>query len=398
MGRSLAMVVWVVASAGLAGCTEPETTASLASGGPPMIAQVLLGEIAPAGAAQPAREVFGFGSYPGATADQAHPVTEALATGNRLRIVVTELLRGEALQEIQCRAAVGDDVFARVPSGATSDDIARCAVVSAELPAQCPASNPRSLCICARSGGCPSLDGMSRTPEGASVGVADADQDGAADGSRFLAGAASIRCTGRQNGSPIDVPLDLDRSYWTPAGNQFIPPLGSFDVLGPAMVLVPGGVSASVLPTGATCGVVFSPEVVSRDGEALCAPAGGDVGAGCTPGDTSAFQFSVEALAFTADINPQAQSRTDDVAIVTNAPLDEASVAGVTVTQAGARYTEFIATAFSRAIDEIGIHWTASGGLLPATQYTITVPTSVTDQFHQAAPQPFQVSFTTAAQ
>lgn len=378
-------------------CTDATSATDLHPEGPPMVEQVRLKETYSVGGASGLeRVVFGFGSHPEATPQDEHPVTAASATGNKLRIIMDELLRGNNLEEVACRAVVDDDVFARVPVGTTPDDIARCAVARDVLPARCPASNPHSVCICARDGGCPSVDGSQTTPRGAPVGVLDVDLDGAADSTRFIAGAVGIRCrtAGAPAGAPIDVPIDLDMSYWTPSGDQQKPAQGGFDALGPAVVLVPGG----ALPTGVDCGVVFSSDVVDEDGNRVCAPPGGDLRAGCTPGDTTAIHFTVEPLTFALGsvIDPQAQRRTADIQIRTNVPLDPTSLPSLTVIQdPGTSYTEFTATL--GAPNEITVHWTATGGLTAATHYTITVPATVTDAYHQPAKQALQIAFTTGA-
>jgi hypothetical protein len=232
------------------------------------------------------------------------------------------------------------------------------------------------------------------------MGVEDRDQDGAADDTRFVDGAVGIACGASRE---ISVPIDLDESYWTPSGTQQKPAQGGFDALGPAIVLVPD----RALPAGTTCGLVFSPDVVDKDGIAVCAPPDGDIDADCEPGDTSAVAFSVEPLGFVVSTPPSnSQSRTAAIIIRANVPLDPASLANITVTQdPGTPYTDFTATlgTTSDSQDEITIRWTAAGGLAPATRYTITIPSGpsgpsgVTDTFHQSASQPTTISFTTAA-
>lgn len=368
-----------------------------------MVEQVRLVESYSAGTSTGlTRVVFGFGTYPGATADEEHPVTTAIAAGNKLRIIMDELLRGNDLEEIACRFMVDADSFARVPLGATPDDIARCAVAQDVLPARCPGSNPHSVCICAIDGGCPSgtkSDGTPNlTPKGESVGVLDVDQDGAADDTRFIQGAVGIRCD--TSGMPTDVSIDLDNSYWTPSGDQQKPAQGGFDALGPAVVLVPGPVPGVALPTNVDCGIVFSSDVVDKDGNQVCAPPGGDIHAGCTPGDTSAVRFHVEpmTLAIASPISPQAQSRTADVLVRANVPIDPASLATITVIEDPATsYTQFTATVLATVPNQITIHWTATGGLAANTHYTITVPTTVTDKYKQPPLQPVQIAFTTGA-
>lgn len=395
---------WVVpASIAVAACTSPTSATDLHPEGPPMIEQVRLKEvyaIPDRGLTGLERVVFAFGTHPDATPDEEHPVTTARAAGNKLRIIMDELLRGNNLEEIACRAPVDDDVFARVPLGATPDDIARCAVPDDVLPVRCPGSDPLSLCICARDGGCLSEDGTSTIPKGNSVGVLDRDMDGAADATQFIAGAVGIRC------GAIDVPIDLIQSYWTPSGNQQAPAQGGFDALGPAIVLVPKTSSTSnsgpdlAMPTGMDCNLVFSPDVVDKDGNQVCAPPDGDITGGCTPGDTSAFHFTTEPLAFIKPpgIGTVPQSRTAPILIQANVPLDPASLANITVTQdPDVAYTQFTATLAPNMPAQITISWTAAGGLAAATRYTITIPTTVTDRFQQGAPQPLQIAFTTAS-
>lgn len=252
-----------------------------------MVVQVRLAERTLLDGVPAARNVFAFGHHPEEGPDDAHAVTAAVATGNRVRIVIDELLVGNALEEVQCRYPVDDDDYARIPDGATPDDVARCAVGQDALAVSC--SGARALCLCALDGGCPSGvggDGQPRTtPKGAPVGVLDTDLDGGADGLRLIDGAAVLTCGGAA------VPLDRDASFWTPSGNQQKVGSTGFDALGPAIVLVPSG----ALPSGATCGVSFASDVVDKDGQRVCAPADGDRAAGCTPGDTSAIAFTVEA-------------------------------------------------------------------------------------------------------
>jgi hypothetical protein len=386
----------VLAALGHPGCTSTASPTDLHPEGPPMIEQVRLVEVySLAGVDGLERTVFGFGTHPLATSDDAHPVTSAKATGNKLRVIMDELLVGNDLEEIECRFRVDDDAFARVPLGATPDDIARCAAAQDALPSQCPGSNPRSVCLCENEGGCASgfkRDGTpSVTPKGESVGVSDQDQDGAADATRFIAGAAGITC----GAGLIDVPINLDASFWTPSGNQQKPEQGGFDALGPAVVVVPAG----ALPTNLTCGLVFSPEVVDKDGNQVCAPPDGDITRACAPGDVTAFSFTVEPLRFAigAPIMDPGQPRTAAVAIAALAPLDPASLVNITVTEGAATsYTNFTATLSDSNSSEITIRWTP-GELAADTRYTITVPTTVTDAYQRPALQPFQLAFTTGA-
>jgi len=159
-------------------------------------------------------------------------------------------------------------------------------------------------------------------------------------------------------------------------------------------------VLAGALPTSMQCGVKFSPDVVDKDGNQVCAPLDGDITKDCTPGDTSAFQFTVEPLKFASTIMATGQPRTADVKIRANVPFDPASITNITVTEGPAmNYTQFTVMLGMppSPTNEIAIHWTATGGLAATTPYTITIPTTVTDAYHQPALQPFQIAFTTGA-
>src|ERR1041384_4599916 len=146
----------------LAACSDtPPSATALHPEGPPMIEQVRLKEVFTANNIPGLqRVVFGFGTHSDATASDEHPVMTAAASGNRLRIIMDELLRGNFLEEIQCRATIrassdADGAFGKVPVGDTPDDIARCAAAQDVLPVRCPGSDSHSVCICDLDGGCP---------------------------------------------------------------------------------------------------------------------------------------------------------------------------------------------------------------------------------------------------
>jgi hypothetical protein len=379
------------ASLALAACIDSATSAAdLHPEGPPMIEQVRLTEVYTADDIPGLqRTVFAFGSHADALPSEQHPVTTAAATGNRLRIIMDELLRGNNLEEIQCRGLIDDDAFGPVPVGDTPDDIARCAVAQDVLPSRCPGSSSRSVCICALDAGCmvDRIPGV--TPRGESVGIKDADGDGATDATQFIAGAVGIRC------GAIDVPTNRALSYWTPSGTQQTPAQGGFDVLGPAIVLVP----AAPLPTGADCSLVFASSVVDKDGNQVCAPPDGDISAGCTPGDSAAFHFTVEPMGFipTPAIKDPGQSRTGAVLLRAPAALDATTIASITVTEGATPFTAFtLSVGTLDAANQLTIAWNPPG-LAASTRYTITIPTTVTDTYHLGPPRAIQFAFTTAA-
>lgn len=377
-GATLALVASVVAA-----CTEFDSATNLNPEGPPMVRQVRMFERF-ADAVSPeiirSRRVFAFGTHPLATGENdAHPVTSARALNNSLRVIMDELLVGNNLEEIACRGQVtATSRYSRVPLGATPDDIARCSAADDVLTSLC--SGPSAVCLCENPDGC--LRGTTTVPVGQPVGVDDLNQDGAADDTRFIAGAVGIRC------GTIDVPLNLDASYWNPSGDQNRPASGGFDALGPALVLVP----EVALPTNLPCNLTFADDVVDKQGDRVCAPANGDITLGCTQGDLSAFEFRVEAL----QINPASfgdnqtgVGRTIPVTLAANAPLASASVAGVTIMPPPTG-----AVTITNPMPNI-IRIDTVGGLDAMTQYTISVPVTVTDSFGQPLPAARSYTFTT---
>jgi hypothetical protein len=410
-------IAWFVLGLGaigaLSACTDTESATNLHTSGPPTIEQIRLDEqYTDAQGAKSQRRVFAFGTHPQAKdPDDEHHVTAAIATKVSLRIIIGKLLQGNSLQQVQCRAPVALDAngqptaFANVPVGATPDDIARCSVTSDVLPQTCTGS--LAVCLCQIPTGCGTLSA------GQPVGVLDANHDGAADNMQFTPGAAGIKCTSAIG--TIDVPINLAASYWNPSGFQQVPAMGGFDALGPAIVLVPASVGGTaMLPTNMTCGLTFAPNVVDKTNTQLCAPANGHPAAcaginldqcgaaqgdTCTPGDVSAFTFGTQALALASFVNngDVGVSRTDDVNVTANAPLDAASIASVQVKQGTTAYTQFTVTLDAMNPLLMRIHWTNATGLAAMTQYTITFPTAITDFYHQPLPAPLTVSFTTGA-
>jgi hypothetical protein len=371
----------MAATLGVAACTDYDSATNLKPEGPPMIQQIRMKEnfSPPNSSIVSTRRVFAFGSHPDAKETDAHPVTAATALGNTLRIIVDELLVGNNIEEIACRAAVDSDAYSRVPRGATPDDIAKCAGAQDVLPALC--KGEFAVCICAIPGGCDVAD--EKIAEGLPVGVLDINQDGAADDTRMIAGAVGLRC------GNIDVPINYDTSYWNPSGNQQVPAMGGFDALGPAIVLTP---QVDGMPTNLDCSLTFSPEIIDKQGEAICTPAGGDPDAGCVAGDVSAFKFHTEALDFEPQTFIDGQTgvnRNDPVVIRSSVPVDMTTLNGITLTPTPAG-----AVTFTLMMKQ-NIYINIAGGLAAATQYTLTVPTTVHDTFGQSAPAAKVLTFTT---
>jgi Bacterial Ig-like domain len=404
----------------VAGCSDSESRTDLNPDGPPMIRQVRMFEKYVDGTLEKSRRVFAFGTHELAEEEEvagnrpAGMVTTAAAlngaTGNKMRVIIDELILGNNLEQIACRAPVDlQGSLSRVPNGATPEDIARCSVADDVLPKSCPASNPRSVCICKNPNGC--LLGTTQIATGMPVGVLDIDKDGAADETRMIDGAIQIRCGA---GGAISVPLDLDASYWNPSGDQNRPAIGGFEALGPAVVLQP----TTQLPTNLECQLAFAdgtdkfkgadglalPAIVDKQNIQLCAPPNGDVEQACTPGDTSAFKFKVEPMALIADttifegatginknINPTAGGQVID--IVFNVPVNPATITGITFSPAlpaGATLTIVGVGNMGRTV-----RLTGPNPLTASTMYTATI--AVTDTYNQPLPQTVIIHFTTGA-
>jgi Bacterial Ig-like domain len=385
----------------LGGCITDESNTDLVTAGPPEIAQVRLFEdYQDTTGAIENRKVFAFGTQPTATATDEHAVTTAASTNQSLRIIMDQLLRGNRLEQVECRDIVALDangnptMFSDVTDDATPDDIAKCAVSDAALAQSCVGDN--LTCICQIPAGC---DGVAF---GAPVGVLDNNGDGAADMTQFMPGAVTIVCG--PNGD-IQVPVDPSMSYWNPSGDQLVPAKGGFDALGPAIVLVPYG---GILPTNVTCGLSFSPSIVDDANLEVCAVPGGrpadctgrladcpEFLAGCMPGDVSAVTWGVEPLSITSTVNDGDTGVPLDqpIFLTSNAPLFASSIDNITFVAATGPAPD-VTIALSNSTT---VQITFNTPMTPLTMYTITVPTTVTDSFSQGLPAPLVITFTTAA-
>ena len=334
------------------------------------------------------KTVFAFGSHELAEPDElkSNQVTSAVAVTNKLRLVIDELLIGNSLEEIACRSAVDDDAFARVPIGATPDDVAACSVADDVLSKAC--TGPTAVCICQIAGGCISSTGVA-IAEGAPVGVLDINQDGATDDTQFINGSVGLVC------GDIDVPVNLEGSYWQPSGDQNRPAVGGFEALGPAVVLAPDG----PLPTNLDCHVTFASDVTDKQGIQVCAPPDGDVTQDCTPGNMDAFTFRTEVLnlkvvSFTAGAT--GVPRTAPILLQATVPLKDTvtTVGAITLVPAAGAAPAFT-VAFDPAMNQIV--QVRPTQLLADTEYTLTVTAGVTDTYGQPPPAPLVTTFTTGA-
>jgi hypothetical protein len=350
-----------------AACTETDSATDLNPEGPPMIRQVRLRErILDSQGTERTPIVFAFGTHELAFPEEVHPVQTAVAVGNRLRVIMDELLVGNHLEEIGCR----DGSFSRIPLGASG----RYSVCICRDPAGCtllPLSQVGPIC--------PTNANPLTVPMGSPIGTLDCNQDGAADRMRLIDGAVGIQC------GSISVPINTTASYWNPSGTQNKPAQGGFEALGPAIVLSPAG----PLPTNIGCTLRFSPDVVDKQGIGVCAPRDGDIRAGCTPGDVSAFTFGIEALTVKPPLPATNVPRMQPVAFAINAPLDPNTLAGIEINPVPPGAVT-ITTPMNAAI-LIAV----AGGWAAQTQYTVTFPVTITDTFARPLPEVKTYQFTT---
>lgn len=387
-------IVWAAALLAGAACTDLDSATNLNPEGPPMIRQVRMKEVrVDATGSTSIRPVFAFGTHDLASTND-YPVLgpnsmiTAAAVGQEIRIVIDELLIGNNLEEIACRAPVDDDAYDRVPLGTTPDDVARCSVAKDVLPSSCPGTMEHAVCICKIDGGC------GETPKGGPVGVLDVNQDGAADDTRFINGAVGIQC------GSLNVPIDLNNSYWNPSGDQNKPAMGGFDVLGPAIKLVPaqlvGGTPVNVLPTNQRCQLTFSPDVVDKQNHRVCAPALGDVTAGCTEGDVSAFSFMTQALTIRNQNFGDGDTGIDrqaPITLVASAPVAMGSLGAVTLTLGGNPVAGAMITLPQPQIIRINL----TTPLAANTTYVLSVANTLTDTYGQQLVMPAMYTFTTGS-
>ena len=347
----------------------------LESDGPPRILQVLARERVAVTDDEGNEHVelqarLAFGDHPDIDVEHDDRVVGAAVArdGQRIRIVVDELLRGASLEEVAC----ADGSWSRVPVGTTIDDIARCA--GADL------SRCEAVCI----------------GDGGPVGILDANGDGAIDDTRLIDGAVVLTCDG------VAVPLDAARSYYQPAGSQRLSTASvGTDSLGPAIAIVP----AAGMRPGAMCSLGFT-DVVDKQGIALCATGGGGA---CPPGDTSAISFGVEAFMLAStephdgetEVALHGEDSTDAaITIQLNSELVPETVNGaIKVSASGVDLDDLDATMAED--DEATIHITVPGGFVAGTEYTVTIvggASGIKNRYDDTLANDHTITWTTAAE
>jgi hypothetical protein len=366
----------------LASCGDDRSRTELNPAGPPMVRQVFMTERVTVmngdGSTTTRREIqLAFGDHPDiSTETDDRRVINALAAGQRIRVVVDELLDGSTLESVVCADQTLDDI----PSGSTPDDLAACSPTLNVDTSKCKA-------VCTQPDGA-----------GLPIGILDDNADGAPDRLQFKPDVVSMVC----GGTPVA--LDLPRSFWSPSGNQQLPAGDvGVDGLGPAIVLVP-----ETIRTGANCTIAFADSVVDKDGLPVCAPSGGDIDQACPggerAGDTSLIQFGTEVFALSisnpangAQNVPTTQANMPrPIQLLFNVGVAVGSVGAISLADENGEVAISIAV---NANDTTSVTVNADGGLQPETSYTLTIasgPNGLTDAFGGELARDVVIAFSTA--
>lgn len=332
------------------GCGKEDSASDLRPEGPPEILQVFV--IDGDGTSK-----LAYGDHPDITgraedppdlvpshADQAGPVENAVVSGNRIRIVLDELLRASTVEQFVCACAAGGCTTIGHTFDGTEVD-------------------PEACTSCAD-------DPATPLPLNETGRCSDANLDGVPDDAILQAAVVTLSC------QVADVVSGENDGWYNPSGNQQIPTQLGTNALGPALVLNP-----PLLPTNADCTVVIATSVVDKDGVAVPA-----VNA----------TFHTEPMLVIASSPPDGASGISTVdftaAITFNTELDGASAGNVTVDVGG---TDVPGTAMLDPMDPSTILWTPAAALTADTDYTVTVETTVTDVFGSALPAVHTFTFTT---
>ena len=366
------------------GCrTDLSSNTDLNVDGPPMVQQVFANMFFQDGTRVVQEQAIVFGSHPDIEPPDGTPLNLVAAAGNEIRIIIDELLIGNSLEAVECAdGELTSEYWNRtentypIPLGATPDDIADCAGEPQALLETCSA-------VCVGPNGV--VDNLTGLP----IGILDSDPvDGAPDRLALFPYEKNDESTDDDDElgvaitcDDVNIPIDTARSFWDPTGNQQIPaaPAAGTDAIGPVLVLFP----QNGLRTGSTCTISFRDEVTDKDGNTICTPPDGDVTQDCAPGvGTSLITFDTEEFTL-AQTNLVDGAMIDSTLPFTfiaafSAPVSEASLPNVSLVD--------VATMTPVPFDPI---WDAGNpvqasfefdlGLMPATDYILTIPTTVTD-------------------
>ncbi len=364
VGSSAGLVAALASSLAFGACSNPESKTLLRPEGPPEIRQIFA--IDDDGVSKMA-----YGIHPDIIdedptdqitppyANQAGPVNNAIVQGNRIRIIIDEILEGGTLEQFQCACfrLDGSGCTSRgftFPPGTTVDPT-RCTdclddPVSTDI-------NETGLC-------------------------ADINFDGVPDNAYMIPDVVNLNCGVALVGNTED------GGWYNPSGNQLIPILGGTNALGPAVVLNP-----TILPTNADCVVEFASSVVDKDGLQVVPD----------PADTDPPGFHTEPMVLVSSSPDDGQTGVpiaSPIAITFNvellATLNESSLEVIEMVSG----TAVPGTAALDPADPATIVFTPTASLATDTVYQVTAKggaQGVLDSFSSPLPQDETFTFTTGA-
>jgi len=146
MSRLIQLGSFVLVAATATACGENPSATNLVPEGPPKVRQVFMAErVTDDGGVTRVLQSIAFGDHPDFykvnEIDDREVINATVASTQRIRVVMDELLLGNYLEQIQCR----DGTYQSVPEGATPDDIAACAVANDVLAQTC--TGPYAVCL-----------------------------------------------------------------------------------------------------------------------------------------------------------------------------------------------------------------------------------------------------------
>lgn len=365
-----------VTTLGLVGCNDPETKTNLRPEGPPEVLQVFVidndGLSKLAYGEHP--DINDIDNDPDTTPPyqvQEGPVNNALITGNKIRIVVDELLRGGRIEQFACACWLKPTPTfpAGTPPGCTTRGFAF-------------GDNAVDIDACVTCDDDPDTVEVNETGRCADYnfdGVPDVSYLVGSDADSEITDIVSLTCDG------TEIPLPVENGgFYNPTGNQLIPTALGTDAIGPAIVLLP-----PVLRSDADCTVTINPDIVDKDGNSVTWP----------DGDLS-FHTEPMAIASTQPANGQTNVpvTTTQISVGFTTDIDPATADNIIVREA-ASGTEVAGTGAVDPADPSSIVFTldAATSLLPQTEYEVVIPTTVTDIFGGAFPAEETITFTTGA-
>ncbi|MBI4508943.1 MAG: Ig-like domain-containing protein [Deltaproteobacteria bacterium] len=349
---------------GVTGCGLPDSATELDSSGPPEVKQIFMEEQDPKSGAPDF--ALAYGTHPKRTKD----AQEALNKGFKLddgvldralphvlhvRVVVSELLKGETIEGFMCACSGIKD--------------------------GCPQKGGVPVTWAVKEADCPDA-AETKTINEAGKWL-DANLDGLPDDAVMIPELAQVTC-----GTLVDWKSDAQGGWYNPSGNQQVPSNPNtlephYGGLGPAVVFTPPD-----LPTGQSCKVTFKEGAITdKDGEKLVIPA---------------VDFKVAPLTLMAK-DPGAYDPEDpltqvkEVEAITlsfNTPIDSKTIAGVTVKEVGTS-TEIPGEAAAVEGDNLSVAWTPTdaASLQAGKEYKVTVGTAIKDVFGFGLPAEYEYTF-----